>query len=678
MNSKMFPLLFLILMVVVQSQTVQELRTMSNATLFGSYTILSSDGMILIAVGRETNIGEIYEKKMDGWQYKGNLENDTPIRSVSISEDKEKIVLGGDSGVVTVYGRNGTNWMIEDKLETNVTRGPIHVRHNTIVVGNPSVYGLGETLIYTKKSDWSLDSRLVGSGYMGFMVHQGSSVALSADGKTLAIGADFDNYGMGATWIFTRADNSSSWVEETKIEGSDGQGKMVDISADGNVLAVSGNKHVFIYVRSNLWQLRSEIKVMGVSMSISADGNFLAIGGRRNGMVWVYKQSGELYFTKQFGGRKAVVSIAGDALAVGSPKKGSVSIYTNYTVRQEYMYDDSVNQTKSVSLYADTLAVGMYEESGYVGSTVIYNRQTDGEWIRGETLLGTDTKGLSAQGISVSLDDHVLAIGGFMDHSGIGATWVFTSTNNIHWVQQAKIVATNTIGAANQGIAVSLKGEYLAIGGNADNNYMGATWIYKRNGANWIQQQKLVGSKSIGLAGQGISLSLSGDGTTVAIGGYYDNTAIGATWIFRRVHDTWYEEVKLIGSRYIGEVIYQGASVSVSYDGMIVAVGAPGDNNDKGATWIFSRGKRGTWQEEAKLTNQELSKQGQSVNLSPDGRVVAIGSGNATVVYGRKGQKWKQIGATIEGQSASVSLYNNDLLATDSLVISNLTKPFVV
>lgn len=674
----MFTLLFLILIGMVRSQAVQELHTMSNAKFYGSYTVLSSDGLLLVSGGRSSSKVEVHEKNAGSWVYMGTLESDTSVRSISIAENKQTIVLGGE--IVTVYGKNGTNWVIEDRLKTNVTRGPVHIRHNTIVVGNPSVYGLGETLVYTKNGlTWSLEARLIGSGYKGFMIHQGSSVALSADGNTLAIGSDFDNYGMGATWIFKKSDNTSLWEEETKIEGSDGQGKMVDLSADGNVLVVGGNKHVIIYVRSNTWQEYARLDVVGVSLSVSSDGNFLAVGGKLNGKVWVYKQSGELYFMKEFGGRKAVVSIAGDVLAVGSPKKGSVSIYTDYPVRREYVYDDNMNRSKSVSLYGDTVAVGQYEESGYIGSTVIYNRQTEGQWIRGEILLGTGATGLSAQGISVSLDDHTLAVGGFTDHSGVGATWIFTSADNIHWEQQAKIIATNTIGAANQGIAVSLKGNYLAIGGNADHNYTGAVWIYKRNGTIWNQEQKLVGSKSIGLAGQGISLSLSGDGTTVAIGGYYDNTTIGATWVFRRVNGMWFEEVKLIGSRYKGEVIYQGASVSLSHDGTIVAIGAPGDDQGKGATWIFSRGKKGIWQEEAKLTNPELSRQGQSVSLAPDGRVVAIGSMNATVVYGRNMKKWKQIGSVIDGKGASsVSLYNQEILATDSRIITNLTKPYNV
>ena len=47
----------------------------------------------------------------------------------------------------------------------------------------------------------------------------GSSVALSADGKTMAAGAYGDNSGMGAVCIWIRSD-SGTWVRQQKLIGS--------------------------------------------------------------------------------------------------------------------------------------------------------------------------------------------------------------------------------------------------------------------------------------------------------------------------------------------------------------------------------------------------------------------------------------------------------------------------
>jgi hypothetical protein len=54
-------------------------------------------------------------------------------------------------------------------------------------------------------SVWSQQgAKLVGSGAVA-LSSQGASVALSGDGNTAIIGGPFDNYGVGATWVYSTA-----------------------------------------------------------------------------------------------------------------------------------------------------------------------------------------------------------------------------------------------------------------------------------------------------------------------------------------------------------------------------------------------------------------------------------------------------------------------------------------
>ena len=156
---------------------------------------------------------------------------------------------------------------------------------------------------------------------------------------------------------------------------------------------------------------------------------------------------------------------------------------------------------------------------------------------QGTKLVGTGNSGNSLQGycVSLSADGNTLAIGGIDDNSSIGATWIFTRSGTT-WTQQGnKLVGTGASGNANQGQSVSLSadGNTLAIGGNADNSTIGATWIFTRPGTTWTQQgNKLVGTGAAGNATQGSSISLSANGNTLAIGGLGDDSGVGATWIF--------------------------------------------------------------------------------------------------------------------------------------------------
>src|SRR5271165_785913 len=84
-------------------------------------------------------------------------------------------------------------------------------------------------------------NKLVGAPYTG-APFQGSSVALSADGSTIAVGAPQDNSGAGAAWVYT----GNNGLQSIKLVGTGvskniaAQGSSVALSADGNTLIVGG------------------------------------------------------------------------------------------------------------------------------------------------------------------------------------------------------------------------------------------------------------------------------------------------------------------------------------------------------------------------------------------------------------------------------------------------------
>jgi hypothetical protein len=98
-------------------------------------------------------------------------------------------------------------------------------------------------------------------------------------------------------------------------------------------------------------------------------------------------------------------------------------------------------------------------------------------------------------------------------------------------------MGVHPIGNTQQGAAVSLSadGNTAIIGGNGDNDFIGAAWVFTRSAGVWSQQgPKLVGSGFVRNAAQGVSVALSADGNTAIIGGSYDNAEAGAAWIFIR------------------------------------------------------------------------------------------------------------------------------------------------
>ena len=78
------------------------------------------------------------------------------------------------------------------------TSGPL-----TTTGGTPAASASAFAVTGTPLSPAQQGPKLVGTGAVGPLIYQGYSVALSADGTTLATGGPYDNGGAGATWVFS-------------------------------------------------------------------------------------------------------------------------------------------------------------------------------------------------------------------------------------------------------------------------------------------------------------------------------------------------------------------------------------------------------------------------------------------------------------------------------------------
>ena len=159
------------------------------------------------------------------------------------------------------------------------------------------------------------------------------------------------------------------------------------------------------------------------------------------------------------------------------------------------------------------------------------------------------------------------------------------------------------------------------------------------------------------IASQGWDVSVSADGNTVLVGGPGDNDDKGAAWVFVRAGDTWTQQGKLVGTAAVGQAT-EGYSVALSADGNTAVVGGPNDTRASGAVWVFTRAN-GVWtQQGGKLTGLGASGNaflGASVAVSADGSTVVAGGysdnnlAGATWVFTRTNGIWRQQGAKLVG-----------------------------
>ena len=332
-------------------------------------------------------------------------------------------------------------------------------------------------------------------------------------------------------------------------------------------------------------------------------------------------------------------------------------------------------QGNSVAISADgnTAIVGGYNDNSNQGAGWFYTR-TNGVWTQqGAKVIPSDPSGgfgsYFGSSVAISADGNTAVFGGPDDHTGTGATWVFTRTAGV-WTQQGlKLVGTgaianngNTEGNAQQGQAVALSadGNTIISGGWFDNGGIGAAWVFTRSGGVWTQLgSKLLGTNGIGNSYQGRAVALSADGKTALIGGPNDNSGQGATWVFTLSGGAWTQQTEIIATGNVGAA-GQGSAVALSADGNTAIIGGPGDSAPLGAAWVFTRS--GTaWSQQTKLVGtggfnySYGSTEGASVTVSADGNTAVIGgttdddNTGAIWVFTRSGTAWTQEGNKLFG-----------------------------
>jgi hypothetical protein len=337
----------------------------------------------------------------------------------------------------------------------------------------------------------------------------------------------------------------------------------------------------------------------------------------------------------------------------------------------------------SVSLSADglTVAIGApYNAGGGInrGHVRVY-KNISGTWTQqGADIDGEANGDESGRSVSLSADGLTVAIGAPYNAGGRGHVRVYKNISGT-WTQLGVDIdgESNT---DNSGYSVSLSSDGLTVAIGAPSgtyfSFRGHVRVYKNISGTWMKQGADIDGEADNDA-SGQSVSLSADGLNVAIGSP-NNSGGGWGWsrghvrVFKYISDTWTKQGANISGEEDSDL--SGQSVSLSADGLTVAIGAPGNYNNSG----FDRGHvrvykkiNGIWTQQGTAINRKMDVDwlGWAVSLSSDGLTVAIGAFTRVRVYKNINSTWTQQGSDLDGEvgvgSMSVSL------AADGLTVAS-------
>ena len=376
----------------------------------------------------------------------------------------------------------------------------------------------------------------------------------------------------------------------------------------------------------------------GWGVALSADGNVLAVSGTRNdnngtdaGHIRVYSKTSGTW--TQIGqdiegpnpddqiGYKIALSDDGSTLAFSATYSkyvinnisygGFVKVYKNVNgswiqMAQELREDDPMpifGQTfgfglsLSLSLDGTTIAIGQNNPLNYNNKVIIY-KFISGNWTKIKEIIANDynvypnTENFFTShsefgwNVSLSGDGNTIAFSDITGHTsssiyGSGVVIVYKYQSGT-WIKVGNTISgkSNDTNFGHR-VVLSDDGSVLAISARfSDNNgaNSGNVEVYKINGNNWIQ----IGNDIVGAAADtcGQGLVISADGNILAVGSTgadtVNGTDTGKVRVFQNIQGNWVEQGSVIGAN-AGDAI--GWSIALSKDGHNLAIGNYGSSS---------------------------------------------------------------------------------------------------
>jgi hypothetical protein len=391
----------------------------------------------------------------------------------------------------------------------------------------------------------------------------GSTVAVSRDGKTMAVGAPLEDgdgisqasndlLNSGAVYVYEQTDGA--WAQQAYLKAQspgefDQFGSALALSGDGNTLAVgafgedgvaksSGTVYVFTRAVGG-WELQESIQSgagqvdgsFGISVALNLDGNYLAVGATGEETVYIFNRVAGAWLPQdnavqasnsevgdQFGIAVAL-SDSGDALIVGAN------------------FEDGNGSSEADNSAPGSGAVYTYSRSGAT-------------WTQDEYLKPSSPSAGSQFGSALSLNAaaDLLVIGapleGATGAGQEGAAYIFGKSTA--WSEQASLAASNRDPGDQFGGAVAITADGAAI-------FVGA---------------RLEDSRAVRLNGN----QFNEYNDPLTGGTAFNDADSGAVYEFRKT-SLWQQKNYYKGFN-TGQGDKFGSAVAVDNDGSIVVIGA--------------------------------------------------------------------------------------------------------
>lgn len=288
--------------------------------------------------------------------------------------------------------------------------------------------------------------------------------------------------------------------------------------------------------------------------------------------------------------------------------KGIVNIYNykksntiiQYLIADKPYINDQYGYSIISSIDGNILAISAYNYNyinGYKSGCVYIYKYINDEYILIDTIIPDITYKNSSFGYNLCMSNNgdtlFVSSPDYVRNNvmGLGCVNVYNLVNNRYKRLQTIYPKHNNINS-HFGYSISFNdnSNILLIGSYGDNSNIGNSYIYKKLGKMWIEDQILILNKYKNIRYFGFNNKISNDGKLIAISApqTYDkneNIKTGSVYIFEYINNRWeYTGILKPDNNLVNSF---GYTIDISNDNKIIVVGSPHSNNNKGMVYIF-------------------------------------------------------------------------------------------
>ena len=708
-----------------------------SLSLFGHSVSISGDFAIVGSRwddnynGEDAGAAYIYKREGHVWVQQTKLiasnggYDDYLGYSVSINGNYA-IVGGNDSAFIFKHDNNSwreqTQLVVHDRTYGDEFGTSVSISDNFAIVGacrdNEKGRIAGAAYIFKQEGGtWKEYVKLLASDgdLTDFF---GTSVSIS--GNTAIVGAKGDMYSSGSVYIFKN--DGKTWIEQTKIIASDSDeddyfGNSVALSEDSAIVGsnedeTNGFRAGSAYIYNIPSFFPPALSIIQPERTVLADAGSISIyisniGNEASQINWkattdapwiaIVNPDGAgksnlfmNYSANDGAKRKAVITITANA-ALNSPQQIiitqlSVEYSNKNLLEQKILPSDGATDdyfSRSIDISENYAIAGSYDDDKGDGSGAAYIFKHEGDrWIEQSKLIASDGKEGDYFGDSVTMSDEYAIIGapiGSFRPAKPGSVYIFKREKN-SWIEQVRLFSPTPQNSDDFGSSVAIDNIFFIVGANGDNgngSYSGSAYIYKLERSGWTVNSKLLPSDGDEWSYFGYSVSISGDYAIAGAWGDRENEyeyESGSAYIFKRIGDSWIEQVKLKASDAAREDRF-GFSVAISGNHAIVGAYGNDDNGiESGSAYIFKK-VEDVWVEQAKLVpsdNDEYDNFGRSVSISNRfaiaGAYVDDDNGNrsgSAYIFELKENNWIERAKLVSSDVAENDVFGNSVSISD-------------